>query len=479
MGTRSSLIVLVMTLFVSSQTHLVADPMGTAFTYQGRIMDGGSPADDTYDLQFMLYDALTSGTQQGSAVEKNDVDVNDGYFTVTLDFGDAVFNGDARWVQIGVRPGESTGAYTTLTPRHELTPSVYALRTAGIAVSNGNVGIGTSTPVSRLSVVDSSLPALSIYNSADNQFEGGRIRFLEVPANTFLGGYLHYDGSNNVFNIGVHNVADQLTSHDTNAISILRGSGNIGIGTSDPSCDLDVQGGTHSQVRTYGPGNPYFAAVSSDNDVFTKLQSVGGTLRGVVGTNSNHEFWVYTNNTPRMVFDTSGKVGIGMSVPTQRLDVNGNVRCVDVLETSDEQLKTDVRPLGGVLEKLDQVRAVSFRWNEKAQSLGARSGERQIGVLAQELEQIFPELVTTPEPVAAAELLGTYPEEGRTPELKEQIERDVNNSQYKAVCYSKLTVVLLKAIKELQEETRTLQAENESLRRRVEAVEQLTRQLNR
>jgi hypothetical protein len=57
----------------------------------------------------------------------------DGYFTVELDFKDAnAFNGEARWLQIGVRPGGSTGGFTTLSPRQEVTPAPYALALPGV-----------------------------------------------------------------------------------------------------------------------------------------------------------------------------------------------------------------------------------------------------------------------------------------------------------------------------------------------------------
>jgi len=100
--------------------------LGTTFTYQGRLMDGGSPANGQYDFEFKLYDAASGGTLLGTVI-KEDVTVTDGLFTVQLDFGAGVFTGDARWLEIGVRPGSSIGAFTTLTPRQELTATPYAL----------------------------------------------------------------------------------------------------------------------------------------------------------------------------------------------------------------------------------------------------------------------------------------------------------------------------------------------------------------
>ena len=105
--------------------QLPAAPVGPAFTYQGKLADGGNPAQGIYDLRFALYDALAGGTQVGSSLTNAATSVTNGYFTVTLDFG-AVFAGNARWLEIGVRTNGS-GAFATLAPRQPLTPSPYAL----------------------------------------------------------------------------------------------------------------------------------------------------------------------------------------------------------------------------------------------------------------------------------------------------------------------------------------------------------------
>lgn len=102
-----------------------AASVGTAFTYQGRLTDGGSPANGEYDFKFKLYDS--GGAQVGSVVPKENTTVTDGLFTVELDFGSGAFNGDARYLEIGVRPGDSGGDFTILTPRQALTPAPYAL----------------------------------------------------------------------------------------------------------------------------------------------------------------------------------------------------------------------------------------------------------------------------------------------------------------------------------------------------------------
>ena len=96
--TELTIVVSLATLIVSSGGVGRADPMGTAFTYQGQLKEAGQPADGQYDFEFGLYDDDTGGAQIGSAITTNGVEVSNGLFTVNLDFGSGVFAGDARWL---------------------------------------------------------------------------------------------------------------------------------------------------------------------------------------------------------------------------------------------------------------------------------------------------------------------------------------------------------------------------------------------
>jgi hypothetical protein len=73
-------------------------PLGTAFTYQGRLIDNGSPGSVAYDFRFILYNSENGGSQVGNTVLKDDIEATDGYFTVLLDFGAGVFvMGPKNW----------------------------------------------------------------------------------------------------------------------------------------------------------------------------------------------------------------------------------------------------------------------------------------------------------------------------------------------------------------------------------------------
>lgn len=130
--------------------------MGSAFTYQGRLMDLGNPANGVYDLQFRLFNApVPPGSQLGSTMLHEDREVADGYFTVLIDFGVSVFDGQDRYLQVEVRPGTSIQPedFIALLPRVRITACPYSLQTRGIFVDeNSNVGIGTTEPIAKLEV---------------------------------------------------------------------------------------------------------------------------------------------------------------------------------------------------------------------------------------------------------------------------------------------------------------------------------------
>jgi len=111
----------------------VAQAQTSTFTYQGRLADGGTPANGPYDIEFKLYDALTLGSLQGSpnTVTKTGVIVTNGIFTVQLSFGASGFPGADRFLEISVQ--QSGGGYTTLSPRQHLTSTPYAIRALSAA----------------------------------------------------------------------------------------------------------------------------------------------------------------------------------------------------------------------------------------------------------------------------------------------------------------------------------------------------------
>jgi len=129
-----TILVMALALMVCLPEVSKAAPMGTAWTYQGRLIDANGPADGIFEFEFKLYDSPAGGNQLDSSFSLRGVDVIDGYFTVELDFGSDVFDGDVCWLEIGVRAADAVDPFTTLSPRQRMAPTPYALQTRGIFV---------------------------------------------------------------------------------------------------------------------------------------------------------------------------------------------------------------------------------------------------------------------------------------------------------------------------------------------------------
>jgi hypothetical protein len=110
---------------------------GTAFTYQGRLDSGSSPANGIFDLQFAIYDTAGGGALVAGPLTNAATAVSNGLFTVTLDFGAGVFTGADRWLEIAVRTNGG-GAFTVLAPRQAITPAPYALNAANLTSTTGS-----------------------------------------------------------------------------------------------------------------------------------------------------------------------------------------------------------------------------------------------------------------------------------------------------------------------------------------------------
>ncbi len=152
---------------------------GTAFTYQGQLQNNGSPASGTYNLTFTLFTNNVGGTAVAGPVTNSAVFVTNGLFTVPIDFGASVWNGETNWLEIGVETnGDSS--FTTLSPRQLVAPTPYAIYAEGANAA----GLSGTIPMSSLSGTYGG--AVSLSNPA-NSFMGNGAGVANVNA-SFLGG---------------------------------------------------------------------------------------------------------------------------------------------------------------------------------------------------------------------------------------------------------------------------------------------------
>jgi hypothetical protein len=206
-----------------------AAPVGTAFTYQGRIRRSGVAVNNPFcDFQFSLWNALSGGAQVGGLQTKNNVPVQEGRFTVSLDFGAGAFNGEGRWLELTVRCPAGSGAFTALTPRQPLTSAPYALSVPWAGVTGKPAG-----------------------------FADGVDNTVTIP--------LDLTGSDPLAIVRIHNNGQPGNGSFANA---LWGVGGAGRG---------VEGNSTSQIGTAGYSDTYYGVYGQSN---TSVGVQGDVING-------------------------------------------------------------------------------------------------------------------------------------------------------------------------------------------------------
>ena len=210
---------------------------GTAFTYQGSLSDSDHPANGQYDLQFTVLDAATNGNSVSGTITNLATAVSNGLFTSALDFGSNVFNGPARWLEIGVRTNGNAGSFAILAPRQQLTPAPYAITAATIS---------GALPATQLSGTLSSGQLGGVYT--------GAVVFSN-SANSFVG---NAGGATNL-------QAGQLTG----TVPIANG----GTGQTNPGAALSALGGA-----SLTGSNPFSGGLNSFLNFSLAAQGIYGGL---------------------------------------------------------------------------------------------------------------------------------------------------------------------------------------------------------
>ncbi len=311
-----------------------AQAQGTAFTYQGRLDNNGTPVTGLYDFRFTLENAPSGGLYVGSPQVMNAVPVTNGLFTVTLDFG-SVFDGNPRWLLTQVTTnGASSGS--TLTPLQHLTPTPYAIYAENAASVNaasigapqlntpgtpsmGQVlayGMGgliwetpsTALPFWNLNGNSNTVPGVDYVGTADNrplELHVNSLRALRIePTATvpnLIGGY-----SGNLVDNGAQGVtiAGGGTAGYVNHISstlgtIAGGSGNL---ISSNANDATIGGGRQNTVDLASWGG--FIGGGRGNWIQTNANY--STIGGGIGN-------YILNNTPYSVIaGGNGNIAAGL-----------------------------------------------------------------------------------------------------------------------------------------------------------------------
>jgi hypothetical protein len=327
--------------------------------------------------------------------------------------------------------------------------------------SGGNVGIGTTSPAYKLEVAGNARitsTTLIQYGGADTWFGYG-------------GSYDNY--------FSTPNGGKQVFRNASSEIMTLTSTGNVGIGTTSPTQKLDVNGnavvlgflqagdasilgapsygliptaiigkspagvldirntnGTVNagdtagiiQFSVKGDATPGYTVaridVSTQNNTTTG-NSGGGNIKFLTSVGGTGAF-----PTERMRITNTGNVGIGTTIPGYTLHVNGSVAGTSAyVNLSDERYKKDIQPIENALDKILSLNGVTFNWDKSKTDMNL-DDVNHIGLIAQEVEKVLPQAVTT----------------------------GSDDNEIKSVSYTDIVPVLIEAIKQQQAQIEELKA---------------------
>jgi hypothetical protein len=344
--------------------------------------------------------------------------------------------------------GESHAFYAATST----TTSVELMRIQG----NGYVGIGTTSPVTQLTVYGAN-PTYFRSNDAtwttcySEWHDYANVGRLLVGADGY--GLLNQQVGAGV--IGTWTAKDLYFATNATTRMTITSSGFFGIGTTTPSSKLVVFGDTafdgmnavnfQCQASQYGRNILYMSGrYELGNDAWAFSMPRNGILfRTQSALNGAYtERWTIQNfgdqlgflcagkaDAPAVVFDNAGNVGIGITNPSYKLHVIGAIYASgDISAFSDQRYKTNVQPLTSPLEAVSKLRGVSYH------RVDDEPEKKRLGFLAQEVAEVYPEAVSY----------------------------DANNDKY-SVSYLSLVAPLVEAIKELKKELATTNQKYEAI----------------
>jgi len=341
----------------------------------------------------------------------------------------------------------------------------------------GKVGIGTASPTAKLDLVDNSVQlrlansttgttasdGSRIYLSGNDLFivnrESANIQLyttdterMRIDSSGRVGigietytssGLLNLKGSGlalkNDLNGGSSNwslIQNQATA-DSASIDFISGQGlamtiahnkNVGIGSTDPARKLELKGDRDAIIRLENT-----RTVESAGQILGAIEFYGNDSSGQgAGVKSSIVARTFGGGEASyLTFSTTSTVN---DVEKMRLESDGDLHVDgDVIAysttISDQRLKDNVQTIDNALDKVSSLRGVSYTWNN-----GNRKGQKDLGLIAQEVEQVLPELV------------------------REKEMPMIDGGTYKTVDYEKIVGVLIEAVKELTDKVNKLES---------------------
>jgi hypothetical protein len=232
---------------------------------------------------------------------------------------------------------------------------------------------------------------------------------------------------------GFSGTSSQWTTTEVNQM-IYYNAGNVGIGTINPNSKLHL----YDEVNTT-------TKLTIQNNSSSSIELIRGVLADTnidysIG-NYNGDFKIISSSsvavTDRLVINSTGDFNI-----TGSLSVSGNITAY----YSDERLKTKIANINDPLKIIDKLNGFYYIPNELALSLSIKNTKLDIGLSAQEVQKVLPELVN----IAPFDI------------VKDKYGNKVSKSgeNYLTLSYDRLAPVFVEAIKELNQKNKSLTNNN-------------------
>lgn len=344
-----------------------AQPLSTAFTYQGVLDSAGQPATGLHDFRFRLYTGLASGSQDGPTLCADNVVVADGRFTVELDFG-SVFAGSTRYLEIDARADAGQGCavttgFTMLAPRQRLAATPYAMH----ALSAGSAS--TASTATNAALFNGQAP--SFYTNAANLASGtlpdarlssnittlntaqafsGVKTFSTPPVFSSAGAPFQVSSSTKVTGLN----ADLLDGIDSAGFAAASHSHDAGAVSTGTLADARLS----TNIPRLNTSNTFTAALAHSGSAQTPLSlvstnaggtwttlsntSVGGRAFNLIATGSGNSEGVgklllrdASAASIRATLDASGRLGLGTTAPDDLLHLAGGDAAARIRNTND------------------------------------------------------------------------------------------------------------------------------------------------
>lgn len=317
----------------------LAAALGSGFTYQGRLEQGGELVEGDCPMAFRLYDAASDGAQVGAAITRT-VTVSAGLFTEMLDFGSGAFAGDRRWLNVKV-DCDADGAYADL-GRQELTAApqaLYALSAGSVSWTNlTDLPVGFDDDMDNVDDTVSWSEISGIVGTGASEVASGDHAHdgIYAPAtHDHLGET--WSGSGDGLHVSGDSGGAILSGANSGSGEGVQGRGNSGFGVyGHSSSNKGVYGYSDNDAGVYGESsNDYGVSAKSDGSYGLYAWGISGDVRLRNGTiyanrNSSSDMALHSNNNVDVHLDDDGSTDAQFRV----LD-NANTPVFTVTESAD------------------------------------------------------------------------------------------------------------------------------------------------